>query len=89
MESHEMKQTDKPTPDLSDEGLQEMAASMYGRMVTYKDEYLVGLLRAVRGQARAAALEEAIALCHRGDGAYERWVQTVVAKLRHAAEEGG
>jgi hypothetical protein len=83
--------TNTPTsqPDLSDEGLWEMAASMYGRVVTYKDEYLVGLLRSVRDQARAAALEEAIKLCYRDDGAYERWVQTVVAKLRHAAEEGG
>ena len=47
-----------PQPDLSDEGLMEMAASMYGRVVTYKDEYLVGLLRSVRDQARMENMEQ-------------------------------
>lgn len=82
-----MKQTDPPTPqpDLSDEGLWELAASMYGRVVTYKDEYLVGLLRSVLDQARAAALrsvKDVLEMASTPEGLEE------LRKMR-AAEKGG
>jgi hypothetical protein len=86
--------TDTPTsqPDVSDERLTEIAKTLaLERPLTQWEAE--DALRSVRDQARAAerkrTLEEAIKLCHRVDGAYEQWVQTVAAKLRRAAEEGG